>query len=128
MNPGCAPKWVFPAHPPDQIAQATINPRPPCPITRFPTPNHFETSAMPTQDCLWLNHLHRIKKTRPKPRNPAEQRTITAKQSEPRWCPSQSDGQLMAEKQILSLKPAPRLEQVGDKHSKRVQYRKHRSQ
>jgi len=26
------------------------------------------------------------------------------------------------------LKPAPRLEQVGDEHSKRVQDRKHRSQ
>jgi hypothetical protein len=46
MDPGCAPKWVFPAHPPDQISQATINPRPTCPITRFPTPKHFETSAM----------------------------------------------------------------------------------
>jgi len=34
----------------------------------------------------------------------------------------------MAEKKILSLKPAPRLEQVGDEHSKRVQDRKHRSQ
>ena len=34
----------------------------------------------------------------------------------------------MAEKQILSLKPAPRLEQVGDEHSERVQDRKHRSQ
>lgn len=33
MNPGCAPKWVFPDHPPDQIAQATINPRPPCLLT-----------------------------------------------------------------------------------------------
>jgi len=32
----------------------------------------------------------------------------------------------MAEKQILSLKPAPRLEQVGDEHSKRVQDRKQR--
>jgi len=79
---------------------------------------------MPTQDGLRLNHLHRIKKSRPKPGHPCEQRTITAKQSEPRWCPSQSDGQLMAEKQILSLKPAPRLEQVGDKHSERVQDRK----
>jgi hypothetical protein len=47
--------------------------------------------------------------------------SITAKQSEPRWCPPQSDGQLMAEKQILRLKPAPRLEQVGDEHSERVQ-------
>jgi hypothetical protein len=34
----------------------------------------------------------------------------------------------MAEEQILGLKPAPRLEQVGDKHSERVQDRKHRSQ
>jgi hypothetical protein len=33
----------------------------------------------------------------------------------------------MAEKQILSLKPAPRLQQVGDEHSERVQDRKHRS-
>jgi hypothetical protein len=31
----------------------------------------------------------------------------------------------MAEKQILSLKPAPRLEQVGNEHSERVQDRKH---
>jgi hypothetical protein len=34
----------------------------------------------------------------------------------------------MAEKQILSLKPASRLEQVGDEHSKRAQDRKHRAQ
>jgi hypothetical protein len=33
---------------------------------------------------------------------------------------------LMAEKRILSLKPAPRLEQVGNEHSE--QDRKHRSQ
>jgi hypothetical protein len=32
----------------------------------------------------------------------------------------------MAKKQILGLKPAPRLEQVGDEHSERVQDRKHR--
>jgi hypothetical protein len=39
---------------------------------------------------------------------------------------TQSDDKLMSEKQILSLKPAPRLEQVGYKHSERVQDRKHR--
>jgi len=32
----------------------------------------------------------------------------------------------MAEKQILSFKPAPRLEHVGGKHPKRVQDRNHR--
>jgi hypothetical protein len=79
------PKWVFPTHPPDQISQTTINPRPPCPMTRFPTPKHSETSAMPTQDGLRLNHLHRTKKARPKPRHRYEQRAITATQSKTRW-------------------------------------------
>ena len=83
MNPGCAPKWVFPTHPPDQTAQATINPWPPCPMTRLPTPKYFEPSAMPTQDGLRLNHLHRIKKARPKPRHPYEQSAITTMQSKP---------------------------------------------
>jgi hypothetical protein len=41
--------------------------------------------------------------------------------SKTRRCPPQSDGKLMAEKQILGFKPAPRLEQVGYKHSERVQ-------
>jgi hypothetical protein len=44
-----------------------------------------------------------------------------------RWCPPQSDVELMAEKQIIGLKPAPRLKQVGDEHSERVQDCKHRS-
>jgi len=45
-----------------------------------------------------------------------------------RWCAPQSDGQLMTEKQIFSLKPASRLEQVGDEHSEGMQNRNHRSQ
>jgi hypothetical protein len=40
----------------------------------------------------------------------------------------QSDSQLMAEQQILCLKAAPRLEQVGGEPSERMQDRKHRSQ
>ena len=83
---------------------------------------------MPAQDGLRLNHLYRIKKARPKPRHPYEKSAITAAQSKTRRCLPQSDGQLVAEKQILSLKSAPRLEQVGDEHSKRVQDRKHRTQ
>src|SRR4029077_12709567 len=81
MNPGCAPKWVFSTHPPDQISQAAINSWLPCPMTRFPTPKHFETSAMPTQDGLRPNHLHRTKKARPKPPHPYEKSAITAAQS-----------------------------------------------
>src|SRR5919106_17045 len=120
MNPGCTPQRVFPTDPPDQITQVAINPWSPCPVTRFPTPKHLETSAMPPQDGLRLNHLHRTKQARPKPGDPYEQRAITAKQSKTRRCPPQSDAQLMAEKQILGLKPAPQLEQVGDERSERA--------
>jgi len=55
MDPGCAPQQVFSAHPLDQIPQAAINLWPPCPISGFPTPEHFEASAMLPQDGLRLN-------------------------------------------------------------------------
>jgi hypothetical protein len=32
----------------------------------------------------------------------------------------------MPKKEILDLKPAPRLEQVGDKRPKQMEHRKHR--
>jgi hypothetical protein len=83
---------------------------------------------MPSQDGLRSHHLHRTNKARPEPGHPYEQRAIAAAQSKTRWCPSQSDGKLMAENQILSFKPAPRLEQVGCQHFERVQDCKHRSQ
>jgi hypothetical protein len=41
---------------------------------------------------------------------------ITSAKSKATWCPPQSDDKLMAEKQILSFKPAPRFEQVGYIH------------
>ena len=51
-----------------------------------------------------------------------------AAQSKTRWRAPQGDAELMTEKQVLGLKPAPRLEQVDDEHSERVQDRKHRSE
>src|SRR5262245_14675236 len=38
----------------------------------------------------------------------------------------QSNIELMSKKQILDLKPAPRLEQVCDKRSKQMEHGKHR--
>ncbi len=72
MNSGCAPPWVFPAHPLDHITQAAIDLRPPCPILRFPTSIRFEASAMPPQDGPRLNHLGRTKKARPELDHPCE--------------------------------------------------------
>jgi hypothetical protein len=57
MDPGCAPQRVFSAHPLDQIPQATIDLWPPYPISGFPTPERFKTSAMPPQDGLRLDQL-----------------------------------------------------------------------
>jgi hypothetical protein len=79
-------------------------------ISGFPTAEHFETSAMPSQDGLRLNHLGRTKKARPEPRHPGEQGAVTVAQSTTRRRPPQCDVELMTEKQILSFKPAPRLE------------------
>jgi hypothetical protein len=123
-----APQWILVAHPLNKITQATINSRPPCPISRFPTPEHSETSPVPPQDGLRLNDLGRTKKAWPKLGHPYEQRAIATTQSKTRRCPSQSNVELMAEKQILGFKPEPRLEHVGDEHSERVQNRNHRSQ
>jgi hypothetical protein len=83
---------------------------------------------MPTQDGLRLNNLNSIKKTGPKPRHTYEKSAITPAQSKTQWFLPQSDSQLMAEQQILCLKAAPRLEQVGGEPSERMQDRKHRSQ
>jgi hypothetical protein len=50
---------------------------------------------------------------------------VTAAQSMTRRCPPQSNVEPMTEKQVLGFEPALRLEHVGDKHSERVQDRKH---
>ena len=106
MDSGCTPQRVFPAHPLDQITQATIDLRPPCPILGFPTPEHFEASAMPTQNGLRLHHLDRTNEARPEPGHQYEQYAIATAQLKTRWRSPQSDGKLMAEKQILSFKSA----------------------
>jgi hypothetical protein len=82
---------------------------------------------MPPQDGLRLNYLGHSEQARPEPCHPYEQRTITAAKSNTRWCPPQRNVELMAKKQILCFKPASRLEQIGDEHAERMQYRKHRS-
>jgi hypothetical protein len=57
MDAGRAPLLVFLAHPLDEITQATIDLRPPCPLSGFPAPESFEARAMPPEDGLRLNHL-----------------------------------------------------------------------
>ena len=126
MDPGRAPLRVFLAHPLDEISQATIDLRPPYSLSGFPTPEGCEARAMPPKDGLRLNHLGRAEQARPEPGHPYQQRPVTAAQSRTRRRMPQGDAELMTEKQVLGLKQASRLEQVGDEHSERVQDCKHR--
>jgi hypothetical protein len=117
MDPGRTPLRVFLAHPLDEITQPTIDFGPPCPISGFPSPESFETRAMPTKNRLRLNHLGHAEQTRPDPRHPYEQCPIAAAQSKTRRCSPQSNIKLMPEEQVFSLKTTPRFEHVGDKYS-----------
>jgi hypothetical protein len=122
-----APHSGFSLHPSDEIAQLTIDLRPPCPLSRFPVPESFEPGAMPPQDGLRLHHLGQIKQIGPDPRDPHQQRPVTAVQPQTRRRPPQGDIELMTEKQILGFQPASRLEQVDDEHSEPMQDHKHQS-
>jgi hypothetical protein len=93
-----------------------------------PSPKRPEARTMPAQDGIGLNHFDCTKQAWPEPSQPNHQHSITAAQSKPRRRPPQCDIQLMTEKQVLGFKPAARLEQVDQKHSKQVQDRKHRAQ
>jgi hypothetical protein len=58
---------------------------------------------MPPKDRLRLNHLGHAEQARPDLGHPYEQHAVTATQSKTRWRPPQSDGELMAEKQIIGF-------------------------
>jgi hypothetical protein len=42
-------------------------------------------------------------------------------------CTPQGNIELMSKKKVLDFKPAPRLEQIGDIHSKQMEDGKHRA-
>src|SRR5262249_33818432 len=70
MNSRCSPPRVFPAHPSNEIAQLSIDLWPPCPLTRFPTPERRKTRTMPAKDSLRLNDVRRTEQARPEPGQP----------------------------------------------------------
>src|SRR6266404_6166873 len=127
-SPRCAsaPQWVLLVHSTDEIAQLMRDSGPSWPTLGFPAPESFPARAMPPKDRLRLNDLGRTDQARPEPGHPYQQRPVTAAWSEARRCLPQSDVELMTEKQVLSFKPASRLEYVGDEHHEQVQDRKHR--
>jgi hypothetical protein len=51
---------------------------------------------------------------------------VTPTQPQAVRCAPQNDIQLMAKKQVLGFKPAPRLKQVGDKRPNQIEDGQHR--
>jgi len=126
MDPGRAPLRVFPADPLDEISQATIDLRAPCPLLGFPAPEKLSSPRDATEGSSPAERPGPHRSGSARAGSAIQQRPVTAAWSEARRCLPQSDVELMTEKQVLSFKPASRLEYVGDEHHEQVQDRKHR--
>jgi len=114
------------AHPPDEIAQLTLDSGPPRPSSRFPAPVNPESGSMPSQDSGRLNYSTQIEQARPYSGHPNHQGTVTCTKPETLRSPPQGDVELATQKEILDFKPALRFEQIGYKRRKQVDDRKHR--
>ena len=97
----------------------------PWPTLGFPAPIGPKSCAMPSQDGIGLNNLSQTEQAWPEPRHPHQQDPVTPPQPETSWCSPQGDVELMPQKEVLNFKPAPRLEQIGDIHSKQMDDRNH---
>jgi hypothetical protein len=82
---------------------------------------------MPPQNCVRLNDASQTNQSWPEPSHPYQQHPVTTTQPQTLWSTPQGNIELMPKKEILDFKPAPRLEQVGDKCPKQTEDRKHRT-
>jgi len=127
MDARGAPQWVLLAHPLDEFAQLTANSGPAWSTARFPAPIGPKPRAMPPQDRVGLNDAGQTEQARPHSGHPKLSSTVTCPKPDTLWGSPQGDVELMTEKKVLDFKPAPRPEQVGDKHSKQLEECEHRA-
>jgi hypothetical protein len=79
---------------------------------------------MPAQDRVRLDNAGQTKQAWPKPSHPYQQCPVAPTEL-PLGCTPQGNIELMPKKEILKLKSAPRLEQVGDNRPKQMEHRNH---
>src|ERR1039458_6472028 len=125
MDARSAPQCVLRAHPSNELAHLTNNSRPPWSAARFPAPICAKPRSMPTQDRVRLDNAGQTKQAWPKPSHPYQQCPVAPTEL-PLGCTPQGNIELMPKKDILKLKSAPRLEQVGDNCPKQMEHRNHR--
>jgi hypothetical protein len=82
---------------------------------------------MPPQDSVRLNHTGQTEQAWPEPGHAYHQCPVAPAQPQTVRHASQGDIELMSEKEVLYLKPAPRLEQVRDKRADQLEDGKHRA-
>jgi hypothetical protein len=81
---------------------------------------------MPAHDCVRPNHARQAEQIWPEPCHPDHECSVSSTQPETPWSLPHRDIELMAQKQVLDLKPPPRLEPVEDKRKEQVNEGKHR--
>jgi len=82
---------------------------------------------MPPQDRLRLNDVGQTEQPWPEPSHPYQQRPVTPAKLQTVRCTPQGNIELMAEKEVLDFKPAPRPEEVRDESPEQLEDRKHRT-
>jgi hypothetical protein len=122
---GAPQSRIFPAHLPNEFAQFATDLGASRPPARPPTPVCSKPCSMPAQDRVRRNDARQTEQVWPEPCHPDQKRAICYPQPKPPRL-AQRDIELMAQIQVLDLKPAPRLEPVDDKSNEQVKQGKHR--
>jgi hypothetical protein len=91
-------------------------------LSRWPPETLRDASA---ESRVGLNDAGQTEQAWPEPSHPCQQCPVTPTQPQTVRCTPQGNVELMPKKEILDFKPAPRLEQIGDKRPKQIKH-KHR--
>jgi hypothetical protein len=114
MNVRRAPKKIVNAHPPDQRLQICGDLRPASQGARFPAPISAKASTMPAHQRLGPDDRHGLE-DRGKPAIQLdEEQAVAIREVNTTSHLALQHSQLMTERGILCLKPAPRLERRGE--------------
>jgi hypothetical protein len=83
---------------------------------------------MPSQDRFGPNHAGQSDQAWPQPRHQFQQSSVTGTEPQTMWRAPQGNIELVPEKQVLDLNPAPRAERVDDRHCKQMAEGKHHAE
>ena len=108
-----APKRIFDAHPPDQLAQFRVDLRSSSQWARLPTPVAAKAGPVPPHERLGPDDRENLQ-DRWKPATQLdEEPAIMVGEPDATLQPAPQDNQLMSKHRVLSLKPQLRLEWRG---------------